>query len=86
MGCDVFDYFHLNFQDDKGTEYDFGFGNNQLGDYTLCNEDITDNKKYLGKTFLLYWNWEISRFPCCEGEYNTVEAYLPSITKLELQE
>lgn len=85
-GCDMGDYFHLIFEDSAGKSYDFGFGNNQFGDYVLCNNDITDNPKYLGKSFVIYWNWEISKFPCCDGENDWVEAYMPSITKLELGE
>lgn len=85
-GCDMGDYFHLNFEDSNGKSYDFGFGNNQFGEYTLCDKDINDNPKYTGKQFLVYWNWEISSFPCCNGDYDLVEAYLPSITKLELKE
>lgn len=84
-GCDVGDYFHLNFEDSKGKRYDFGYGNNHFGEYMLYDSiDITDNPKYLGKTFLIYWNWEVSSFPCCDGEYDLVEAYVPSITRLEL--
>ncbi len=85
-GCDMGDYFHLIFEDSNGKNYDFGFGNNQFGEYDLCSKDITDNPKYLGKSFVIYWNWEISSFPCCDGEYDLVEAYMPSITKLELKE
>lgn len=85
-GCDMGDYFHLIFEDQYGKTFDFGFGNNHFGEYDLCSKDITDNPKYLGKSFVIYWNWEISSFPCCDGEYDLVEAYMPSITKLELKE
>ena len=86
-GCDFGDYFHINFEDSKRNRYDFGWGNNHLGDYQLFDEvDYNDNPKYLGKIFQIKWNWKISKFPCCEGEYDMVEAYLPSITQLELVE
>ncbi len=85
LGCDFGDYFHLVFEDTKGNNYDFGFGENKYEPYKLFDEtDYADNPKYLNKTFKIYWNWKITSFPCCEGEYNSVEAYLPSITKLEL--
>lgn len=85
LGCDFGDYFHLNFEDGNGTIYDFGFGDNALDEYPLYDEtDFEDNPKYLGKTFNVYWNWKIATFPCCDGEYDLVEAYLPGITKLEL--
>ncbi len=84
-GNDIGDYFHLTFEDNKGNSYDFGFGNNNFGDYELYNKtDLTDNPKYLNKTFKVYWEWKPSKFPCCSGEYKIVEAYLPSIAKLEL--
>ncbi len=84
-GCDFGDYFHLIFEDAKGNNYDFGFGENKYEPYKLFDEtDFADNPKYLNKTFKIYWNWKITSFPCCEGEYELVEAYLPSITKLAL--
>lgn len=84
-GCDMGDYFHLNFEDSTGKAYDFGFGNNQFGAYALFDKDLIDNPKYIGKSFVICWNWEISSFPCCDGEYDLVEAYMPSITGLELK-
>jgi hypothetical protein len=85
QGCDFGDYFHLTFQDTEGNYYDFGFGDNNYEPYQLFDDtDYADNPNYLNKTFKIYWNWKITTFPCCEGEYNSVEAYLPSITKLEL--
>lgn len=79
------DYFHLNFEDVNGKTYDFGFGDNNLGEFVLCNEpQFETNHKYLNRTFRIYWNWKITKFPCCDGDYEIVEAYIPSITKLEL--
>ena len=84
---DFGDYFHLIFKDANGIEYDFGFGMNNFGEYKLYDEPYyNDNPKFLGKTFKVYWNWKITTFPCCDGEYDPVEAYLPSITNLELIE
>jgi hypothetical protein len=86
-GCDFGDYFHLTFEDNKGKNYDFGFGNNNFGTYTLFDsEQYNDNKKYLNKSFRVFWNWTPSSFPCCDGEYEKVEAFMPSITKLELMD
>jgi hypothetical protein len=85
QGCDFGDYFHLTFQDTEGNYYDFGFGDNNYEPYQLFDDtDYADNPNYLNKTFKIYWNWKITTFPCCEGEYNSVESYQPSITKLEL--
>lgn len=87
QGCDFGDYFHLNFKDVKNKHYDFGFGDNNYGEYSLFDSiHFNDNQKYIGKSFKIYWNWKLSSFPCCDGEYNLVKAYLPSITKLELTE
>lgn len=85
QGCDFGDYFHITFQDADGINYDFGFGNNHFGEYILYDKtQYVDNPKYLGKKFKVYWNWKISNFPCCDGEHESVKAYHPSITKLEL--
>lgn len=84
-GCYIGDYFHLNFEDAQGKSYDFGFGNNNYGDVLLFDTIAYEsNRKYVGRTFRIHWSWKISKFPCCDGEYDNVEAYYPSITKLEL--
>lgn len=84
-GCDIGDYFHLNFEDAQGKSYDFGFGNNNYGDILLFDTVAYEsNRKYVGRSFRIHWTWKISKFPCCDGEYDNVEAYYPSITKLEL--
>lgn len=85
-GNDFGDYFHLNFEDENGKKYDFGFGNNSYGEYVLFENSghYEDVAKYLDKKFKVHWDWRASSFPCCSGEYEVVEAYLPSITKLEL--
>ncbi len=84
---EIMDYFHLNFETVDGRTIDFGNGENNLGEYVLYSApDFVENPKYTGKTFLVYWNWEIATFPCCSGSYNILKAYVPTITKLELQE
>lgn len=81
------DYFHLDFENDTGYTYDFGFGNNDYGEFELfIGESYEDNPKYLNKKFKVYWEWKPSVFPCCSGAYQSVEAYIPSIVKLELVE
>jgi hypothetical protein len=80
------DYFHLIFEGDNDYTYDFGFGNNDLGPYELYEDfgHYNDNPKYLDQQFKVYWEWVISDFPCCSGDYYQAEAYMPSIVKLEL--
>jgi len=86
-GMEWGDYFHIIFEDINGTEYDFGFGNNNYGDYILYDDETYfDNPKFLNQTFKLYWEWKLSVFPCCNGEYKQVEGYKPSIIKMELIE
>ena len=86
-GNEIGDYFHLNFEGDTSFIYDFGFGNNDYGEFELFSGDsYEDNPKYLHKKFLVYWEWKPSIFPCCSGEYYKAEAYMPSIIKLELVE
>ncbi len=85
-GNDFGDYFHVIFKDANGTVYDFGQANNNYGAYKLheLSGQYNDNPKYLGKEFKVYWDWILSKFYCCEGEYGKAQAYLPSITKLEI--
>ncbi len=85
-GNDFGDYHHINFEDVNNKSYDFGHGNNYFGSFLLFFNDkhLNDNPKYLEKQFKIFWKWKISSFPCCSGDYKSVEAYLPSITKLEL--
>lgn len=85
-GNEFGDYFHITFEDDTNHYYDFGFGNNDFGEYTLFEEDghYNDNPEFLNQEFIVYWEWRKSSFPCCSGEYYSAEAYLPSIVKLEL--
>lgn len=83
--ADMGDYFHLVFEDDAGKTHDFGFGNNNYGKIILFDpKDMIANPDYLGKSFRVYWSWKISSFPCCDGENELVEAWLPGITRLEL--
>ncbi len=87
-GNDFGDYHHINFTDNANISYDFGFGYNDYGAYELFYDDeqLTDKPNYLGKSFKIYWAWKSSEFPCCSGEYDMVQAYHPSIVKLELNE
>ena len=80
------DYFHLIFEGDNEYTYDFGFSNNDFGPYELYEDfgHYNDNPKYLDQQFKVYWEWVISDFPCCSGDYYQAEAYMPSIVKLEL--
>lgn len=77
------DYHHIEFKDDKGEIYDFGFGENDFGDILLFNKELDDNPKYLEQSFKIFWKWKISSFPCCSGDHKPAKAYLPSIVKLE---
>lgn len=81
------DYHHINFQDAAEHIFDFGSANNDFGDYVLFDEEtLDDNLDYLDKTFKVYWTWKASKFPCCSGGYESVEVYMPSISKLKLLE
>jgi len=83
-GNNIGDYHHINFKDSKGKIYDFGFGRNDFEHISLFNKELNDNPKYLGKSFKIFWDWKISSFPCCSGEYEILKAYHPSILKLEI--
>ena len=86
IGNDFGDYHHIHFKDANGVEYDFGQANNNFGEYKLFENSgqYEDHPGYLGKEFKVYWDWTLSEFLCCDGEYGKAKAYLPAITKLEL--
>ena len=86
QGNDFGDYQHILFKDAKGKTYDFGQAANNYGKYQLHEHSgqYKDNPAYLGRKFKVYWEWKLSDFLCCEGDYDRVKAYLPAITKLEL--
>lgn len=86
QGNDFGDYHHVLFKDAKGVNYDFGQANNNYGPFNLhaLSGQFEDNPEFLGKEFKVYWEWKLSDFFCCDGEYGKAKAYLPSITKLEL--
>ncbi|PLX25464.1 MAG: hypothetical protein C0599_00530 [Salinivirgaceae bacterium] len=81
-------YHHIEFENDNGEIYDFGYGDNDYGRIQLFYDDdqTTDNPMYIGQRFKIYWEWRMVEFPCCEGEYKEAKAYLPSIVKLEMIE
>ncbi len=85
-GNEFGDYHHVIFKDASGKEYDFGQSKNNYGKYKLHELDgqYDDNLTYLGKQFKIYWDWKLTAFLCCDGEYGKAVAYLPTITKLEL--
>lgn len=86
QGNDLGDYHHIIFKAANGVAYDFGQANNSYGQYKLheLSGQYDDNTEFLGKEFKVYWDWKLSEFLCCDGEYGEAKAYLPSITKLEL--
>jgi hypothetical protein len=83
QGAEFGDYLHVMFEDGKGRTYDFGNGQNSLGGIALYDADYLGNPEYIGKEFRIEWAWKKSSFYCCEGEMNTVEAPVPSITRVE---
>ena len=86
QGNDFGDYHHLLFKAANGLKYDFGQAKNSYGQYVLheLSGQYDDNPEFLGKKFKVYWDWKLSEFLCCDGQYGEAKAYLPSITKLEL--
>lgn len=86
QGNDFGDYQHIIFKDAKGETYDFGQAKNKYGRYQLHNlsGQYEDNPAYLGREFTIHWEWKITDFLCCEGDYEKVKARVPTIIKLEL--
>ncbi|MCB0853725.1 MAG: hypothetical protein KDD63_15980, partial [Bacteroidetes bacterium] len=98
-GAFIGDYYHLMFEGENGQEYDFGDAKNELSGFKLekdynSDEEVNDldengnegNPEFLGKTFLIHWEWKSNVFLCCEGEYEEKEGVIPTIVKLELTE
>jgi len=84
------DYPYIIFEESNGKTHDFGFGNNDLkksdfSEILLYEESqMSDTLKYFNKSFNVFWDWKASKFYCCTGGYVVVEAYLPSLIKLEM--
>ncbi|WP_124980492.1 hypothetical protein [Nonlabens xiamenensis] len=85
-GNDFGDYHHVYFKASNGINYDFGQANNNYGQFELheLSGHFIDNPAFLEQEFKVFWDWKLSKFLCCEGEYGEAEAYLPTITNLEL--
>lgn len=85
-GNEFGDYHHILFESSSGVTYDFGQANNNYGTYKLheLSGQYADNPQYVGKKFKIYWDWKLSDFLCCDGDYGKAKAYLPSITRLQL--
>ncbi len=84
-GTDFGDYFHLTFMNSDGHYIDFADGNNNFGDYELYDPiTFEEQKRYVGKTFEIHWEFKKSQFLCCDGEMEPVTAKTPSITSLKL--
>ncbi len=88
IGTEFGDYFHINFKTNAGKILDFGFGNNDFSGYILYRDlgEANINKEYLHKKFLIHWEWLASSFPCCNGGFDSVDAFYPSVVKLQLLE
>lgn len=86
QGNDFGDYHHIIFKAKNGAEYDFGQAKNNYEPYKLhkLSGQFDDNHEFLGKEFKVYWDWKLTNFLCCDGEYGKAKAYLPTIIKLEL--
>jgi hypothetical protein len=84
-GYEMGDYNHLLFEDEDGKVYDFGSGNNDFGDLQALFDDYNFVYDPAGEypLYKLFWRWKVSTFPCCSGEYELVEAYQPSVIKIE---
>jgi len=85
-GCSMGDLYHLEFDNGK---YDFGEGQNNLGQYELCigdDMDVTGNPKYLNKKFELIINDLVSRVCCDPSCEETCIKKVPTIVELKLIE
>jgi hypothetical protein len=76
------DYYHLIFKDDKGEEWDFGYGQSQnsLGSFDFGNEQ--SNPDLVGKKFKIVWeNKKVNSYDL-QGKDYTMDALC--IVKIEL--
>jgi len=83
-GSFIGDYFHFQFEDASHNTYDFADGLNDLGEFSFFDDDYNGNPDFIGKKFKITWAWRLNKFQCCDGDYNIVEAKIPSITTIEL--
>ncbi len=81
-GFDGGDLYGLVFKDDKGKFWDFGSGDNNLGDFNF-GEDETLNQDLVGKKFIIIWENKISKSYDETGE-NVIEIEAMSIVKIEI--
>lgn len=82
QGYELHDYFYFTFKGEDGRFYDFGNGDNNLGDIPFFKESET-NSTLIGKKFKIYWGWKPTSFNCCEGSMDLYYSDLPSILRIE---
>lgn len=76
------EYYHLIFVDEKGQEWDFGDGENNLGDFNFGEEET--NTTLVGKKFKIVWKELMVEM--YDGEGNLKEFNAPSIINITLLE
>lgn len=76
------EYYHLIFVDEKGQEWDFGDGENNLGDLNFGEEET--NTALVGKKFKIVWKELMVEM--YDGEGNLKEFSAPSIITITLLE
>jgi len=66
------DYYHLIFKDEKGEEWDFGYGQNNYGSYDFGDEQ--SNPDLVGKKFKIVWeNKKVNSYDL-QGKDYTMDA------------
>ncbi len=74
------DYYHLIFKDEKGEEWDFGYGQNNYGSYDFGDDQ--SNPDLVGKKFKIVWeNKKVISYDL-QGKDYTMDALC--IVKIEL--
>ena len=75
---------HIIFTDENSEEWDFGYGENDFGEFDFGQmEHFETNEKLVGKKFKIYWmNKKVETY--AEDGETVIETEAPSVIKIEL--
>jgi len=82
-GSEFGDYFYFTFTGSGGKHFDFGSGDNNLGDIPFTEHDTEIKSELIGKKFIIHWELKTAHFNCCEGSMDLYKGDFPSILSIE---
>lgn len=63
--------------------FDFGSGNNNLGNIPFTEYDTEIQSELIGKDFIINWEFISTSFNCCEGSMDLYQGDFPSIVSID---